>query len=208
MPRAPLAKTPRGSSGSLFSRAINSLISIEGADAGAAEHASAREAAAAAAAAESAEACRVDEIVGDSKFLVRLRFFLMPATTMLRLPILYFCCACFVRALPPAACCAAFPADRSAVGSHNLQTGESLVELVKATMWAGGNVVGAARTGAESDAAELCLELLVTLALRNRDRVALLWPLVHEYLAACTAPEAEGATPLVERAVLGLLRVS
>jgi len=121
--RSRLPTSLGGSSGSLFSRAINSLISIEGADAGAAEHASAREAAAAAAAAESAEACRVDEIVGDSKFLVRLRFFLMPATTMLRLPILYFCCACFVRALPPAACCAAFPADRSAVGSHNLQTG-------------------------------------------------------------------------------------
>lgn len=30
----------------------------------------------------------------------------------------------------------------------------------------------------------------VGLCLRNRDRVSIIWPLVHEYLAACTAPEA------------------
>lgn len=75
-------------------------------------------------------------------------------------------------------------------------------------MWSGGNIVAAARTGDGSDTAELALELLITLALRNRDRVSLIWPLVHEYLAACTAADtAEETNPLVERAVLGLLRV-
>lgn len=89
-----------------------------------------------------------------------------------------------------------------------MQVGESLVELIKATMWAGGNVVAAARTGESTDTAELALELLVTLALRNRDRVALIWPLIHEYLAACTAADtAEEANALVERAVMGLFRV-
>jgi brefeldin A-resistance guanine nucleotide exchange factor 1 len=54
----------------------------------------------------------------------------------------------------------------------------------------------------------LALEILITLALRNRDRVALIWPLVHEYIAACLGAEsAEQATPLVERAVAGLFRV-
>lgn len=70
-----------------------------------------------------------------------------------------------------------------------LQTGESLVELVKAVMWSGGNVAAAARSGEHTAPSELCLELLVALALRNRDRVGLIWPLLHEFLAACTAAE-------------------
>ena len=61
--------------------------------------------------------------------------------------------------------------------------------------------------------AQLCLELVIALALRNRDRLLLVWPLVHEYLAAVMAPEAgggngRGASPLVARATLGLLRVA
>ena len=69
-------------------------------------------------------------------------------------------------------------------------------------------MVVAARTGENSDTAELALEILITLALRNRDRVSLIWPLIHEYIAACTAAESsEQATPLVARAVAGLFRV-
>jgi brefeldin A-resistance guanine nucleotide exchange factor 1 len=153
---APNLSGAKRASSSLFSRAINSLISIEGADGAGGEAATAREEALMAAAAASADACRVEDLIADSKFL----------------------------------------------------TAESLVELVKATMWAGGNVVAAARTGEGSDTAELALEILITLALRNRDRVALIWPLVHEYIAACLGAEsAEQATPLVERAVAGLFRV-
>ena len=89
-----------------------------------------------------------------------------------------------------------------------MQTAESLVDLVNAVMWAGGNVVTASRTGEGSDNAELALEILITLALRNRDRVSLIWPLIREYIAACINPDtAEYATPIVQRAVAGLFRV-
>lgn len=56
-------------------------------------------------------------------------------------------------------------------------------------------------------AVQLCLELVLAIALRNRDRAALLWPLVHDYLALIMG--AEGSKPgnaLVTRAALGLLR--
>lgn len=159
MPR-PLAnnsnKGKASSGASLFSRAINSLISIESGDPAASESSLARDQAARAAAIETAEACRVDYLIADSKFLIA----------------------------------------------------ESLVEFVKATMWAGGNVVIAARTGEGSDTAELALELLISLTLRNRDRVGLIWPLIHEYLAACISPEtSELPSTVAIRAVLGLFRV-
>ena len=60
----------------------------------------------------------------------------------------------------------------------------------------------------ESPPAQLCLELVIAVALRNRDRLLLVWPLVHEYLAAVLSPEGpRGASALVARAALGLLRV-
>ena len=48
---------------------------------------------------------------------------------------------------------------------------------------------------------------MLAIALRNRDRATLLWPLVHDYLALIMG--AEGSKPgngLVTRAALGLLR--
>ena len=78
------------------------------------------------------------------------------------------------------------------------------MELVKAVMWSAGNVAAAARSGEHTAPAELCLELLVTLAMRNRDRVGLIWPLLHEFLAACTAAENGG---WVRRACVGGGRV-
>lgn len=52
------------------------------------------------------------------------------------------------------------------------------------------------------------LELLIVVALRNRDRLLLMWPLVHDMLSAILAPEhARAANPLVRRAALGLLRI-
>ncbi|KAI3425868.1 hypothetical protein D9Q98_007841 [Chlorella vulgaris] len=156
LPRPASINKTRGSSGSLFSRAITSLISIDGSDAVSAEQAAAREAELAARAVATVEACHIDEVFADSKFL----------------------------------------------------TGESLVELVKAVMWSAGNVAGAARSGENTSTSELCLELLITLALRNRDRVALIWPLLHEFLSAVTAADnAKSVNPLVERAVTGLLRI-
>ena len=37
---------------------------------------------------------------------------------------------------------------------------------------------------------QLCLELLLTMALRNRDRAGLLWPLLHDALAGVMGAEA------------------
>lgn len=90
--------------------------------------------------------------------------------------------------LRPAHCVCVPSAPRPAAP----QTGESLVELVKAVMWSAGNVAGAARTGEGTATPELCLELLIALALRNRDRAGLIWPLLHEYLAACTKAQHGG----------------
>ena len=45
-------------------------------------------------------------------------------------------------------------------------------------------------------------------ALRNRDRLMLIWPLVHDMLSTVLAPEhARDANSLVRRATMGLLRV-
>ncbi len=50
------------------------------------------------------------------------------------------------------------------------------------------------------NALQVCLELLIAIALRNRDRIVLIWPLVHEYLAAVMSPDAaKTANPLVSR---------
>ncbi|KAK9841755.1 hypothetical protein WJX81_000904 [Elliptochloris bilobata] len=85
---------------------------------------------------------------------------------------------------------------------------EALLELVRAAMYAPGPLGRIAATGEGSDTAELCLELVIAVALRNRDRLLMVWPLVHEYLAAILSPEGpRGASALVARAALGLLRV-
>ena len=55
---------------------------------------------------------------------------------------------------------------------------------------------------------QVCLELVIAVTLRNRDRVMLMWSLVHDYLALIMAPEAARRdSPLIARAALGLLRV-
>lgn len=59
----------------------------------------------------------------------------------------------------------------------------------------------------------MCLEMVIALSLRNRDRLLLIWPLVHDMLASILVPgqqgaaDKRGASPLVARAALGLLRV-
>ena len=46
----------------------------------------------------------------------------------------------------------------------------------------------------------MCLELLIAVALRNRDRIVLIWPLLHEYLNAIMTPNgSKAANPLVAR---------
>ena len=47
---------------------------------------------------------------------------------------------------------------------------------------------------------QVCLELLIAVALRNRDRIVLIWPLLHEYLNAIMTPNgSKAANPLVAR---------
>lgn len=49
---------------------------------------------------------------------------------------------------------------------------------------------------------------MIVVALRNRDRLMLIWPLVHDMLSTILAPEhARDANSLVRRATTGLLRV-
>ena len=82
------------------------------------------------------------------------------------------------------------------------------MELVKATVWSGSNSLAASKAGEPTDTAELALEMLISLSLRNRDRIASIWPFVHDFLAACTSHEAaEKTNPLVERSMKGLMRI-
>ncbi|CAI5458647.1 unnamed protein product [Closterium sp. Yama58-4] len=91
---------------------------------------------------------------------------------------------------------------------------DSLLHLAKALIWAassgrplrGGSGVVGASTADEEDTAVFCLSLLVAVTLTNRDRILLLWPAVADHLAA-VVETATAPTPLVEKAVFGLLRL-
>lgn len=103
------------------------------------------------------DACRVDEVFADSKFLLEASLSELVA------------------------------AVRAQAGAIPPRTTNSLDDL---------------------NTAEVCLELLIVLALRNRDRILLMWPVVHELLAAVMDERAfRASNPLVERAAFGLLRV-
>lgn len=55
---------------------------------------------------------------------------------------------------------------------------------------------------------QVCLELMISLALRNRDRITLIWPQLHAHLATIMGNDvAKSANAIVERATVGLLRV-
>ncbi|KAJ3249664.1 GDP/GTP exchange factor for ARF, partial [Borealophlyctis nickersoniae] len=58
-------------------------------------------------------------------------------------------------------------------------------------------------------AAVLMVELVVNIAIQNRDRVAVVWPVTFEYLSGILKGSGQGQYPavLVERAVVGLLRL-
>lgn len=139
-----------------------SLISIEGSDAALAEQAALREAQATQRTQQCVESCRVDEIFADSKFLVggmgwggvgvggSENWFVM----------------CALRSSMGRGgqwrgwekeIAGRTPSPTHPRGSSplSLQTGESLVELVKAAMWAAGNVVQAVKTGENTDSAEV-----------------------------------------------------
>ena len=110
---------------------------------------------------------------------------------------------------------------------------ESLFQLVRALIWAGGMTSataaaagggasggsgGAGASGSSSggavsngavvdeDTTVFCLGLLMTITLRNRDRIRHIWDVVHEHLSMIILT-ASSTTPLVEVAVIELLRL-
>lgn len=159
LPRYSPAKRS-GSTGSLLSRAISSLISIEDREQQL-EQPSTREVNATQRTLACIEACHIHQLFADSKFLLE----------------------------------------------------GSLVELANAIHSYAGTLPPPVVKGNNSHAeelscAEMCLELLLALALCNRDRLPLVWPRVHDLLAVIMD---EGSfklnNSLLERAVFGLLRV-
>lgn len=144
----------KGSATSIFTRAINSLISIE-AD-GDLEYANAGGEMLKDIACKSISSCSVEGLVSDSKFLVV----------------------------------------------------SSLVELINAIVSSGNASLSLAKEGMTTDTAELALELLFSLALRNRDRISLIWPQIHDFLIICTSQESkDDLTRLNERTIKGLMRI-
>ena len=156
--------------GSLFSRALSSLISVDplaggGGAGGLPPLPPGAEAAATAAAVVTVDACRVGDVVADSKFL----------------------------------------------------KAEALADLAAAVAAAGAAELEAAGADArDAVGAEVCVELVLGLAARNRDRLALAWPPVHALVAAALAAgDGRGGAapplappPVVARAVAGTLRTA
>ena len=60
---------------------------------------------------------------------------------------------------------------------------------------------------ADDEAGALCLELLIVVCLRNRDRILSVWPLLSAYYAALFKGLAKEPAPLLEKSVAGLLRL-
>ncbi len=151
----PVSNKRTGSSGSLLSRAISSLISIDGGEQQ--QQPTPREVEATERALTSMEACHVDEVFADSKFLLEA----------------------------------------------------SLTELVAAVRAQAGPIPPKTTNSVDDlNTAEVCLELLIMLSLRNRDRILRIWPVVHDMLAAAMDERAfRASNPLVERSAFGLLRV-
>jgi brefeldin A-resistance guanine nucleotide exchange factor 1 len=142
----------RGTSSSIFTRAINSLISIETDG----DHEDAGGDTLADLAKKSISSCSIETLVSDSKFLIV----------------------------------------------------DSLVELINAIVSKGNSSIYLATEGMPTDTAELALELLFSLSLRNRDRISLIWPQIHEYLEVCTSQKSgNDFTALNERAIKGLMRI-
>eukprot|EP00803_Ostreobium_quekettii_P003636 evm.model.scf_117.13 EVM.evm.TU.scf_117.13 scf_117:109917-120401(+) len=82
---------------------------------------------------------------------------------------------------------------------------EPLLELVRAVTWASGS---APRQINDEKTSVVCLELMFSVTIRNRDRINKLWPLVHDHLKSVIIPSDRPISKtLVEAGVLGLLRV-
>ncbi|CAL0334851.1 unnamed protein product [Lupinus luteus] len=83
---------------------------------------------------------------------------------------------------------------------------ESLLQLAKALIWAGGRPQKGNSTPEDEDTAVFCLELLIAITLNNRDRIGILWQGVYEHISNIVQTTIMPCA-LVEKAVFGLLRI-
>ncbi|KAI5558861.1 hypothetical protein BDE02_17G070100 [Populus trichocarpa] len=83
---------------------------------------------------------------------------------------------------------------------------ESLWELAQALILAAGHPQKGNSLPEDEDTAVICLELLITITLNNRDRILLLWQGVYEHIANIVQSTVMPCS-LVEKAVFGLLRI-
>lgn len=82
---------------------------------------------------------------------------------------------------------------------------ESLLQLTRALIWVASRLQKGNSTEDE-DTAVFCLELLIAIALNNRDRIMILWQGIHDYIAGIVQSTGMPCA-LVEKAVFGLLRI-
>ncbi|KAL1308132.1 hypothetical protein HN51_050068 [Arachis hypogaea] len=83
---------------------------------------------------------------------------------------------------------------------------ESLLQLARALITAGGRLKKGNITFDDEDSSVFCLELLITITLNNRDRIELLWHGVYEHISNIVHLTVMPCA-LVEKAVFGLLKV-
>ncbi|XXG41214.1 hypothetical protein AAC387_Pa01g1726 [Persea americana] len=83
---------------------------------------------------------------------------------------------------------------------------DSLLQLARALVWAAGRPQKVSSSPEDEDTAVFCLELLIAIALNNRDRISLLWQGVYEHIANIVQSTVMPCA-LVEKAVFGLLRI-
>uniref|UniRef100_A0A158P6M8 SEC7 domain-containing protein n=1 Tax=Angiostrongylus cantonensis TaxID=6313 RepID=A0A158P6M8_ANGCA len=95
-------------------------------------------------------------------------------------------------------------------------TSTALSELLNALIHASQTVVeqvdshkaGGIVSGAKEDALVFYLELIVTICLENKDRLSLVWPVIRRHLQWLLSSRFGRSPVLVERAVVGLLRIA
>ncbi|EFJ51864.1 hypothetical protein VOLCADRAFT_87471 [Volvox carteri f. nagariensis] len=86
---------------------------------------------------------------------------------------------------------------------------ESLVQLVRAICSSSGPIPrsNSSLGSYPWDVSEVCLELLYTVLLRNRDRITLLWPRAYEHFQTILSHSRECEPVLVQKAIMAMLRL-
>ena len=84
---------------------------------------------------------------------------------------------------------------------------ESLAHLVAALAWAAGDPAQPPQSADDEDAALFCLDAMLSVCYRNKDRARLCLPRVVSHIKAIVGAATQEPTPLVERAIFELLRV-